>query len=144
MASRVMHLIGPLASPATPATARIQAYRHEVEREAAADEKTSVRTTVDETCDTESGSDSWIQRDEREVIEHPDEVTKTAPLGLQKAEAAALVWPKWAMYATYAWSDSSHVLRPSPIMLLDADIYGRILLTLGSGSSTSSSLCSAS
>lgn len=40
---------------------------------------------------------------EKELEAHPDEVTAHAAIGLQKAEAAALVWPKWAVYCTYAW-----------------------------------------
>nr|XP_003188889.1 siderochrome-iron transporter [Aspergillus niger CBS 513.88] len=42
-------------------------------------------------------------QNEKEVETHPDEVTKDAQLGVQKAEAAALVWSKQAVYATYAW-----------------------------------------
>ncbi|KAH8788616.1 MFS transporter [Diaporthe sp. PMI_573] len=40
---------------------------------------------------------------EKEIQANPDHVTAGAALGVQKAEAAALVWPKWALYATYAW-----------------------------------------
>ncbi|EKV10937.1 Siderochrome-iron transporter, putative [Penicillium digitatum] len=43
------------------------------------------------------------ERNERELLEHPDEVTPEAQIGVQKAEAAALVWTKTALYATYAW-----------------------------------------
>ena len=39
------------------------------------------------------------QRDES----NPDEVTKEAQIGVQKAEAAALVWSKKAVYMIYAW-----------------------------------------
>lgn len=42
-------------------------------------------------------------RNEKEIEEHPDEVTENAHLGVKKAEAAALVWSKKAVYATYAW-----------------------------------------
>jgi hypothetical protein len=56
-----------------------------------------------------SGSDSdpsdldLFARNEREVEQNPDKVTQDAHLGVQKAEAAALVWSKPAVYATYAW-----------------------------------------
>jgi hypothetical protein len=42
-------------------------------------------------------------RNEKEVQQHPDAITQEAHLGVQKAEAAALVWSKKAVYATYAW-----------------------------------------
>lgn len=40
---------------------------------------------------------------EKEIQANPDHVTADAALGVQKAEAAALVWPRWALYATYGW-----------------------------------------
>ncbi|KAJ5668237.1 Major facilitator coppper-regulated transporter crmC [Penicillium maclennaniae] len=46
---------------------------------------------------------SLEQRDVREVLEHPDEVTHHAQAGIQKAEAVALVWSRKALYGTYAW-----------------------------------------
>ncbi|ROW11157.1 hypothetical protein VMCG_01112 [Cytospora schulzeri] len=46
---------------------------------------------------------SLEQINEKEIQADPDHVTDNAALGVQKAEAAALVWPKWAVYATYAW-----------------------------------------
>lgn len=54
-----------------------------------------------------TGSDSddlsLEAQNEKELDLHPDQVTQNADTGVQKAEAAALVWPKWAVYATYAW-----------------------------------------
>ncbi|KAK7542476.1 major facilitator superfamily domain-containing protein [Phyllosticta citribraziliensis] len=52
-----------------------------------------------------SGSDtrSLEARNEKEVEQHPDEVTQDAYLGVQKAEAAALVWGRKTIYALYAW-----------------------------------------
>ncbi|EPE05457.1 siderochrome-iron transporter [Ophiostoma piceae UAMH 11346] len=44
-----------------------------------------------------------LGRNENEMFEHPVEVTRDAHAGVQKAEAVALVWPLWALYATYAW-----------------------------------------
>ncbi|KAJ5135607.1 Major facilitator superfamily domain general substrate transporter [Penicillium bovifimosum] len=40
---------------------------------------------------------------EKEIQEHPDEVTSNTADGVRKAEAVALVWSKKAVYATYAW-----------------------------------------
>lgn len=53
--------------------------------------------------DNERSRASLEQLDEKEVQARPDQVTADAALGVQKAEAAALVWPKWAVYCTYAW-----------------------------------------
>nr|POE53480.1 hypothetical protein CFP56_28702 [Quercus suber] len=46
---------------------------------------------------------SMEERNEKEVQLHPNVVTAGAQLGQQKAEAAALVWSKKAVYATYGW-----------------------------------------
>ncbi|EFX05040.1 siderochrome-iron transporter [Grosmannia clavigera kw1407] len=52
----------------------------------------------------ESASDTDpVEKNEREVRAHGNSVTTDAQLGVQKAEAAALVWPRWAMYGTYGW-----------------------------------------
>ena len=53
-----------------------------------------------------SGSDSdldLVDRNEKEILEHPDEVTVDAQPGVQKAEAVALVWSKTSLYIIYAW-----------------------------------------
>ncbi|KAF2167611.1 hypothetical protein M409DRAFT_22412 [Zasmidium cellare ATCC 36951] len=54
-----------------------------------------------------SGSDSdrlsIEAKNEKEVQQHPDQVTDGAQRGIQKAEAAALVWSKKAIFAIYAW-----------------------------------------
>lgn len=42
-------------------------------------------------------------RNEKEVQQHPDQVTADAHLGVQKAEAAALVWSKPVLVLIYAW-----------------------------------------
>ncbi|KAK3112716.1 Siderochrome iron transporter 2 [Teratosphaeriaceae sp. CCFEE 6253] len=53
-----------------------------------------------------SGSDSDTlsleAQNEKEVQAHPNQVTRSAELGVQKAEAAALVWGKKTVWATYA------------------------------------------
>lgn len=55
---------------------------------------------------TPSDSDtlSLEARNEKEVQQHPDQVTQQAEIGVQKAEAAALVWGKKTVWATYALS----------------------------------------
>lgn len=53
-----------------------------------------------------SGASSQLDladKNEKEVELNGNQVTATAELGVQKAEAAALVWPRWAMYSTYGW-----------------------------------------
>lgn len=42
-------------------------------------------------------------RNEREVEQHPDQITKQAEAGTQKVEAAALVWSKTTVWCIYAW-----------------------------------------
>lgn len=58
-----------------------------------------------ETPGTASDSDtlSLEAKNEKEVQEHPDQVTEYAGLGVKKAEATALVWSKPALYCTFAW-----------------------------------------
>ncbi|KAJ5758453.1 hypothetical protein N7520_005609 [Penicillium odoratum] len=50
-----------------------------------------------------SDSQSLEERNERQILNHPGEVTQDAQIGVQKAEATALVWSRTALYATYAW-----------------------------------------
>ncbi|KAF4540317.1 Siderochrome-iron [Lasiodiplodia theobromae] len=51
-----------------------------------------------------SNSDLSLEaRNEREVEKHPDEVTKDVSEGVQKVQAAALVWSKKTVYCIYAW-----------------------------------------
>lgn len=42
-------------------------------------------------------------QNEKEIQQHPDSITVGAQPGVQKAEAAALVWSKPALYSAYAW-----------------------------------------
>jgi hypothetical protein len=44
-----------------------------------------------------------LDRAEKEIQEHPDQVSASTADGVRKAEAVALVWSKKAVYATYAW-----------------------------------------
>ncbi|KAJ5885206.1 hypothetical protein N7495_009716 [Penicillium taxi] len=50
-----------------------------------------------------SETQSLEERNEREVLENPLEVTRDAQIGVQKAEAMALVWSKSALYTISAW-----------------------------------------
>ncbi|KAK4615803.1 Siderochrome iron transporter 2 [Fulvia fulva] len=54
-----------------------------------------------------SGSDSdnlsLEAKEEKRIQEAPDQVTSDAQAGIQKAEAAALVWSKTAIFGVYAW-----------------------------------------
>jgi MFS family permease len=59
--------------------------------------------SVDEATDSDSATLSLDARNEKEIELNPDQVTKDAQMGVQKAEAAALVWSRTAVYATYAW-----------------------------------------
>ncbi|OJJ42905.1 hypothetical protein ASPZODRAFT_146476 [Penicilliopsis zonata CBS 506.65] len=51
---------------------------------------------------TDSDADFLAQAN-KEAEVHPNQITTGASLGVQKAEAAALVWTKKAIYLTYAW-----------------------------------------
>ncbi|KAL4990399.1 major facilitator superfamily domain-containing protein [Aspergillus falconensis] len=53
--------------------------------------------------DSDPSNLSLFARNEKEVEQNPDKITQDAHLGVQKAEAAALVWSKTAVYTTYAW-----------------------------------------
>ena len=48
-------------------------------------------------------TNSLEARNEREVQQHPDQITADAHIGVQKAEAATLVWGKPALLFLYAW-----------------------------------------
>ncbi|KAK0881488.1 Siderochrome iron transporter 2 [Friedmanniomyces endolithicus] len=53
---------------------------------------------------SDSDTLSLEARNEKEVQLHPNEITRHADLGVKKAEAAALVWGKKTVWATYAWT----------------------------------------
>ncbi|KAJ5507328.1 hypothetical protein N7527_009471 [Penicillium freii] len=65
-------------------------------------EPANIQTTTREN-QANGETQSLEERNERELLEHPHEVTQEAQVGVQKAEATALVWSKTALYATYAW-----------------------------------------
>jgi len=66
-------------------------------------------TTDKYDSDTTSDTLSLEARNEREVQQHPEQVTADAHAGIQKAEAAALVWGKPALVFIYAWCVSSQI-----------------------------------
>jgi hypothetical protein len=77
---------------------------HGRERTASSEhEKGAIDNGHEGSDEIESDTLSLEARNEREIELNPDHVTQNAQMGQQKAEAAALVWPKWAVYATYAW-----------------------------------------
>lgn len=53
--------------------------------------------------DSEDRRLSLEAANEKNIEQHPDEITKNAHAGVQKAEAAALVWSKKAVILTYVW-----------------------------------------
>lgn len=65
--------------------------------------RTNVATDKYASDSTDSDTNSIEARNELEVKQHPDQVTANAHIGVQKAEAAALVWGKPALFFTYAW-----------------------------------------
>jgi hypothetical protein len=71
--------------------------------ETTAPEVTPKGPEISDGTDTDLSRLSLEARNEKEIQQHPNEVTANAHLGVQKAEAAALVWSKKAVWATYAW-----------------------------------------
>lgn len=67
----------------------------------AIDKDPNARTT--EEFEPSSSSASLEQRNENEIIGHPNEVTQNAQTGVRKAEGTALVWTKTTVRAIYAW-----------------------------------------
>ena len=55
------------------------------------------------TTSTPSHELTGIEEDEKHNFQDPDKVTTDVGLGQQKAEAAALVWSKPAVFGIYAW-----------------------------------------
>lgn len=49
------------------------------------------------------GEESLEWHDEKEVEAHPDQINPNADIGLQKAEAAALVYTKKVVFGIYGW-----------------------------------------
>ncbi|KAL1587195.1 hypothetical protein WHR41_04257 [Cladosporium halotolerans] len=60
--------------------------------------------TADGKYDSDSTDTQSLEaRNEKEIQQHPDQVTADAHVGVQKAEAAALVWSKPALIFIYVW-----------------------------------------
>jgi hypothetical protein len=73
-----------------------------------------------DTYDSDSTDTNSLEaRNEREVQQHPDQVTADAHVGVQKAEAAALVWGRPALLFTYAWSVTIVQVEPSCVCIAD-------------------------
>ncbi|KAJ5749040.1 uncharacterized protein N7511_010736 [Penicillium nucicola] len=66
-------------------------------------QETETKNEVNVEQNTVDSDLSNLARAEKEIQEHPDEITSGAAAGVRKAEAVALVWGKKAVYATYAW-----------------------------------------
>ncbi|KAL4811065.1 major facilitator superfamily domain-containing protein [Aspergillus unguis] len=71
--------------------------------EPAHESKEPHNNVANEGHESDSTDQTLFARNEKEVERNPDKVTEDAHLGVQKAEAAAMVWSKKAVYATYAW-----------------------------------------
>lgn len=65
--------------------------------------KTSVVSTNAAIAIADTHSIDIIEENEKEIAEHPDKVNQNAQAGIRKAEAAALVWSKSAVYGIFAW-----------------------------------------
>jgi hypothetical protein len=73
--------------------------QHDVEKAAQHHQQPTDKYDSDTTSDTLS----LEARNEREIELNPDQVTADAHIGVQKAEAAALVWGKPALIFIYLW-----------------------------------------
>jgi len=58
---------------------------------------------INDSSASDSDTLSLEAQNEKEVQAHPDQITRNADQGVQKAEAAALVWSKKTVLATYGW-----------------------------------------
>jgi len=97
-----MGILGRSKSPAdVPAPVPAPAQQ-DVEK---ADHHQQFTPVTSDKYDSDATSDtlSLEARNEREIKEHPEQVTADAHIGIQKAEAAALVWGKPALIFTYIW-----------------------------------------
>ncbi|POS68781.1 siderophore iron transporter [Diaporthe helianthi] len=82
----------------------VASTEHEGSPAADAKNEHDVEQPSDPEAEANSSSRASLEEiNEKEIQANPDHVTADAALGVQKAEAAALVWPKWALYATYGW-----------------------------------------
>jgi len=69
---------------------------HDSEKSHSSDEHDRERSAADDKNHLEFAQDA-------DVREHPKEVTQSASLGVQKMEAASIVWPKKVVYCVYAY-----------------------------------------
>ncbi|EAW11883.1 putative siderochrome-iron transporter [Aspergillus clavatus NRRL 1] len=82
---------------------RDEAHHHDASAMEAHTPKTGHQTPQVNDLSDDSSRLSLEARNEKEIQQHPGQVTAGAYLGVKKAEAAALVWSKKAVWATYAW-----------------------------------------
>jgi hypothetical protein len=84
-----------------------------------ADQQHQQPTITSDKYDSDTTSDtlSLEARNQREIEQHPDQVTADAQAGIRKAEAVALVWPKNATYLTYAWYESTALPTSLPVTI---------------------------
>lgn len=69
----------------------------------AADSAEATAPAYPHNASTSSFGVNGISDDEKEAERNPDRVTDHTNLGQQKAEAAALVWSRPAVFGIYAW-----------------------------------------
>lgn len=62
-----------------------------------------IQTTSDAENPVDNGAAPLSARDEKEAVEHPDEVNLDAKPGLQNAEAVALIWSKKTIVGLLCW-----------------------------------------
>lgn len=93
--STVFNLVRPRKTPHL-ATGTDQATPDDFSKEA------KVQDVEGFSSDGESNLDPYHQN-EKEVQANPNGITQGAQEGVQKAEAAALVWSKKTIFCIYAW-----------------------------------------
>ncbi|CAK7266058.1 hypothetical protein SEPCBS119000_001828 [Sporothrix epigloea] len=65
--------------------------------------KTNILATSAIVIAENCSEDDLIAQNEKEIAENPDNTNRDAQIGIRKAEAAALVWSKPALYGIFAW-----------------------------------------
>lgn len=76
------------------------------------DQFPNVTAEADKYDGDSTDTQSLEARNEKEIQQHPNQVTASAHVGVQKAEATNLVWGKPALIFTYAWYYTS---RPTAL-----------------------------
>lgn len=76
------------------------------------------KDVVDDSEGSNADTLSLEARNEKDVQANPDTITSNAQEGIQKAEAAALVWSKPALYGAYAWYDIAALVTEASSQLI--------------------------